>query len=64
MKQFFLEFIGLAIVGIVLSYIVTLLISKDMVTWQTIVYPPLIISAVYCIAKALENGYGEDAVDD
>lgn len=64
MKQFFLEFIGLAFVGIVLSSIVNLFVSEDIVSWQTIVYPPVIISAIYCIAKAVENGYGEDAVDD
>lgn len=64
MKQFFLEFIGLALVGIVLSSIVNLFVPDDTVSWQTIVYPPVIISAIYCIAKAVENGYGEDAVDD
>ena len=64
MKQFFLEFIGLAFIGIVLSTIVSLFVPDDTVSWQTIVYPPVIISAIYCIAKAVENGYGEDAVDD
>lgn len=64
MKQFFLEFIGLAFIGIILSYIVNLFVPEDLVSWQTTVYPPVIISAIYCIAKAVENGYGEDAVDD
>lgn len=64
MKQFFLEFIGLALVGIVLSSGVSLFVAEDIVSWQTIVLPPVIIAAIYCIAKALENGYGEDAVDD
>lgn len=64
MKQFFLEFIGLTFIGIVLSTIVNLFVPEDIVSWQTIVFPPTIISAIYCIAKAVENGYGEDAVDD
>lgn len=64
MKQFFLELIGLSVVGIVLLCIVSLFVPKDIVNWQTIVFPPVIMSAIYCIAKAVENGYGEDAVDD
>ena len=64
MKQFFLELIGLSVVGIVLLCIVSLFLPEDILSWQTIVYPPVIISAIYCIAKAVENGYGEDAVDD
>ena len=64
MKQFFLEFIGLFLIGLVLSSIVNLFAQEDIVSWQTIVYPPLIMSAIYCIVKAVENGYGEDAVDD
>ena len=64
MKQFFLEFIGLSLVGIGLSSIVNLFIPEDIVNWQTIVFPPTIMSAIYCIAKAVESGYGEDAVDD
>ena len=60
----FLEFIGLSLVGIGLSSIVNLFIPEDIVNWQTIVFPPTIMSAIYCIAKAVENGYGEDAVDD
>ena len=64
MKQFFLEFVGLSLIGIVLSFIVNLFVPEDIVSWQTIIYPPVIISAIYCIVKAVENGYGEDAVDD
>ena len=64
MKQFFLEFIGLTLIGIILSSIVNLFAPEDIVSWQTIVYPPVIISAIYCIVKAVENGYGDDAVDD
>ncbi len=64
MKQFFLEFVGLSLIGIVLSSIVNLFVPEDIVSWQTIVLPPTIMSAIYCIVKAVENGYGEDAIDD
>ncbi len=64
MKQFFLEFIGLAVVALVLFGLIGIFFPEDTLSFEVAIYTSLGISAVYCIAKALENGYGEDAVDD
>ncbi len=37
---------------------------ENTLSFEGAIYTSLGISAVYCIAKALENGYGEDAVDE
>lgn len=64
MKQFFLEFIGLLIMGMFVFWLVDLFFPATPVTWKSRFFFSLGCTTVYCIAKALENGYGEDAVDD
>lgn len=64
MKQFFLEFIGLFIVDLVLYGLISIFFPEDILPFDVVIYTALGASAVYCIAKALENGYGEDAVED
>lgn len=64
MKQFFKEFIGLAIVVMILFWSLGLFFPEEAISWKINIYTSLGASAVYCIAKALDNGYGEDADDD
>lgn len=64
MKQFFIEFIGLTIVAMVIFGILSIFFPEGSISFKVVIYASLASAAVYCIAKALENGYGEDAVDD
>lgn len=64
MKQFFLEFICLAVAALIIFELIGIFFPENALSLEGDIYASLGISAVYCIAKALENGYGEDAVDE
>ncbi len=64
MKQFFLEFICLAVAALVIFELIGMFFPENTLSFEGAIYTSLGISAVYCIAKALENGYSEDAVDE
>lgn len=59
MKQFFKEFIGLAIMAMIVFWLLSLFFPEGAISWKINIYTSLGASAVYCIAKALDNGYGE-----
>ena len=49
---------------LVLYGLISIFFPEDILPFDVVIYTALGTSAVYCIAKALENGYGEDAVED
>ncbi len=63
MKRFCFEFIALFLLGLALFGIFDLFTDCSF-QWDINIYTSLGMSAVYCIYKAAENGYGDDAVDD